>query len=982
MIEPHDQFVVVIAKHRVLGNILQPCWVSEWETSGYFSAYERITNDNLMAFTERIGPGGQALVRKCEEFGDKQLMRSFSKKKGSPQEFYNNLTEKDITDNIRPYIERRMAAALSLVVSEKIPLLFKSQHNNIYQSDEVVPVTDTAETVFNFHRDEEGLRYFLTISCAGKDFTLTGKNAIILSNEPCFLVLEGKLFRFSDIDGKKLTPFFTKPFISIPRQTEKKYFQTFVVNAIRQYRVRAKGFELIEKPMQFQPVLSLENSLDGTPSLFLRFRYGKSEFIGGQVTDPEVTLTETGPSGILVEVVRRDDVGEKESGQRLLDLGLVKAYDVFYQYPSAAGSLPDDRMYDLVGWLNIHANTLLEAGYVVNQRISEKRFYTGHSTVTQLITEKPDWFDLQLVLEVEGFKIPFVRLRRNILQGVREFTLPDGSVFVIPAEWMEKYHQLMLHSRDNNEQLRVMKVHYTLLKSCVELPGEDFLATIGQLNSADALTELPGGVQATLRPYQLMGFYWMLHMQRKRLGVCLADDMGLGKTLQTLTLLHKLLPQRNTITLRTVASHAQLSLFETEVTEKEQSFLPPCLIVMPTSLIYNWRSEIQRFIPGYKVAAYTGSNRLDFGSIYRNYDIVLTTYGIVRNDIEVLRQYTFFFLILDESQMVKNPESKTYQSVLALNADNRLILTGTPLENSLSDLWAQMNFLNRGMLGSFSLFKREYITRIEGMGNEKLAQKLKNIVGPFLLRRTKGQVAADLPEMTEQLVQCTMDEEQERLYESEKSKIRNTLLLEVADSPKDGYALMVLQAMTRLRQLACHPALTIDDYNGESGKFEEVWRSLMSVVSEGSKVLMFSSFVKHLNLFRQRLEAEGIKFSWLTGETTDRQDAVEQFRRDPDTKVFLISIKAGGTGLNLTEAEYVFILDPWWNPAVENQAIARAHRIGQQNKVFVYRFVSGGTIEEKILQLQQRKHQLSDEFVNDNNALKFFSKDEVMEMFA
>lgn len=977
----HDQFVITIARHRVLGTILQPCWVSGWETAGYFSAFERITNDNLANFADQIGTVGQSIVRKCEEFGDKQLMRTFTKKKISPQEFYNNLTEKDLVENLRPYIERRMAAALSIVVTEKVPLLLKSQHNNIYQSDEIVPVTDPAETVFNFHRDEEGLRYFLTISCSGKDFTLTGKNALLLCNEPCFLVLEGKLFHFSDIDGKKLTPFFAKPYISIPKQTEKKYFQTFVVNAIRQYRVRAKGFELVEKPMDFQPVLSLENALDGTPSLLLRFRYGKSEFIGGQVTDPEVTLTDSGSPGILVEVVRRDDAGEQRSGQRLAKLGLIKSQGAFYQYPSATASLADDRLYDLVCWINQYAGTLLNEGYVVQQRLGEKRFYTGHSILSQSVSEKPDWFDLRLILEVEGFKIPFVRLRRNILQGIREFALPDGSVFIIPAEWMEKYHQLMLHSRDDNDQLRVMRVHYTLLKSCIEMPGEELLATIGQLNSADAAAELPRGVQATLRPYQLMGFYWMLHMQRQRLGVCLADDMGLGKTLQTLALLHKLLPQRSVVTLRSTTSNTQLSLFEPVGEDTGPSIYRPCLIVMPTSLIYNWQTEIQRFIPGYKVVAYTGSNRLEFGAIYRGYDIILTTYGIVRNDIEVLRNYSFFYLILDESQMVKNPESKTYQSVLALDAENRLILTGTPLENSLSDLWAQMNFLNRGMLGNFSLFKREYMAGIEG-GNERLAQKLKDIVGPFMLRRTKGQVAADLPELTEQLVSCAMDEDQERMYESEKSKIRNTLLLEMANGPQERHTIMVLQAMTRLRQLACHPAMVTDDYHGESGKFEEVWRSLLSVLSEGSKVLMFSSFVKHLSLYRQRLDTEGVKYSWLTGETIDRQEAIEQFRNDPDTRVFLISIKAGGTGLNLTEAEYVFILDPWWNPAVENQAIARAHRIGQQNKVFVYRFVSGGSIEEKILLLQQRKHQLSDEFVNDNNALRFFSNEEVMEMFA
>lgn len=844
-----------------------------------------------------------------------------------------------------------------------------------------MPVSEPAETVFNFHRNEEGLRYFLTISCGSKDFTLTAKNAFVLSNEPCFLVLEGRLFHFSDIDGKKLTPFFTKPFISIPKQTEKKYFQTFVVNAIRQYRVRAKGFELVEKPMAFQPLLSLENALDGTPALLLSFRYGKSEFIGGQVTDPEVTIQETGQSDILVEVVRRDTAGEQEIVGKLIAFGLLNQQNAFFRFPSPDGSLRDDMLYDLVGWLNSNAQHLLDEGFIIQQRIGDKKFYTGYHSVSQKVSEKPDWFDLSIVLEIDGFSIPFVRLRRNILQGIREFQLPNGMVFIIPLEWMEEYRELMLHGRDSKDTLVVQKVHYSLLKSCIEVNDASFLTSIGNLSMAKAQEELPEGVQANLRPYQLMGYYWMLHMQRKRMGVCLADDMGLGKTLQTLTLLHKLLPDRQNVVVHSGSSHSQLSLFDQGAADVVSTFCRPCLIVMPTSLVHNWSNEIRKFIPGYKVGIYAGTNRTDFGSIYRTSDIILTTYGIVRNDIESLRQFTFFYLILDESQMVKNPESKTYQSVLALDAENRLILTGTPLENSLSDLWSQMNFLNRGVVGNFSLFKREYIAKIEG-GSESVAQKLKRLVSPFMLRRTKAQVATDLPELTEQLVNCTMDEEQEKLYETEKSKIRNTLLLEMGTSSIEGHTIMILQAMTRLRQLACHPALAAEGYEGESGKFEEVWRSLMSVVSEGSKVLMFSSFVKHLTLFRQRMDAEGIKYSWLTGETTDRQKAVEEFRNDPETYVFLISIKAGGTGLNLTEAEYVFILDPWWNPAVENQAIARAHRIGQQNKVFVYRFVSAATIEEKILQLQQRKHLLSNEFVNDNNALKFFSKDEVMEMFS
>ena len=365
-----------------------------------------------------------------------------------------------------------------------------------------------------------------------------------------------------------------------------------------------------------------------------------------------------------------------------------------------------------------------------------------------------------------------------------------------------------------------------------------------------------------------------------------------------------------------------------------------------------------------------------------DYDIILTGYGVVRNDIEKLVKFQFLNVILDESQYIKNPDSQTYKAVIKLNSEQRIVLTGTPVENSLSDLWSQMNFINPGLLGSKKFFKETIQIPIEKDNNEEKAEKLKQMISPFMLRRTKHEVEKDLPELSEQVIYCRMSEQQAKIYESEKSKVRNQLLNSFAN-PKERSknAIRVIQALTKLRQIANHPALTEDEYEDDSGKFSEIIRAVENITSENHKVIIFSSFVKHLNLFGEAFKKRKIKYSVLTGKTTKREKEIEDFQTVDDVKVFLISLKAGGTGLNLTAAEYVFISDPWWNPAAEKQAISRAHRIGQNKKVFVYKYISRRTVEEKILSLQKRKQKLADEIITGENFLKDLNEDKIKDLF-
>jgi SNF2 family DNA or RNA helicase len=403
--------------------------------------------------------------------------------------------------------------------------------------------------------------------------------------------------------------------------------------------------------------------------------------------------------------------------------------------------------------------------------------------------------------------------------------------------------------------------------------------------------------------------------------------MGLGKTLQTLSLLQR---------------------------EKENGATQPSLIVMPTSLIYNWVAEARRFTPSLRVLVHTGAQRNVDPKYFALHDIVLTTYGLLRSDMEMLRHFPWHYLILDA------------RAVKELIAKHRLSLTGTPVENTLMDLWSQMTFLNPGLLGSETFFRDFYILPIEKFRDVGRTEKLRRLIHPFILRRTKSQVATELPPKVELMHFCEMTEPQRKLYEETKNAYRN-YLLEINDTDAGSKKLNILAGLQKLRQIAIHPHLVEEGKElegNESGKFQEYERLLEEVISKGAKVLVFSQFVRLLKILQDDLAAKGITSCYLDGSTTDRQGEVEKFQNDPNVQVFLISLKAGGVGLNLTAAEYVFILDPWWNPAVERQAVDRSHRIGQTATVFSYKFISKDTIEEKIVLLQQKKAQLSEDVIS------------------
>jgi SNF2 family DNA or RNA helicase len=402
---------------------------------------------------------------------------------------------------------------------------------------------------------------------------------------------------------------------------------------------------------------------------------------------------------------------------------------------------------------------------------------------------------------------------------------------------------------------------------------------------------------------------------------------------------------------------------------------------MPTSLVYNWQKEANKFTPNLRVFNYTGVKRTKNVAQFQGYDIIITSYGIIRRDLEVLKQYNFNYTILDESQAIKNPTSNISKAVRELNSRHRLILTGTPIENSTMDLWSQMSFINPGLLGHQTFFRKQFQIPIEKQNSEEKSIKLHSLIKPFVMRRHKSQVAKDLPEKVENIHYSAMTTMQEEMYEETKNLYRNEILSHIDKHGMGKSQMMLLQGLTKLRLIANHPKMADPDYVGDSGKLDDMMHMLTNTLSEGHKILIFSQFVKHLTIVKEIVEARGLDYCYLDGATRDRQAQVERFQEDDEVKVFLISLKAGGLGLNLTEADYVFLLDPWWNPAVEAQAIDRAHRIGQKKTVFTYKFITKNTVEEKILELQNRKLKLAKDLIStDSNFVKNLSKDDISDL--
>jgi SNF2 family DNA or RNA helicase len=975
------RFALTISEHRIFGYVLAPYFIRKEPGKEFHVIFERITELNLARYKPALSPEQIQIVKFIEEYNDTSLHKIFSKKKTTARSFITSLDETMVQDHIRPFIERRISNCLELLRFEDIPVFFKMHQSNLYEDDKVTLVHEDAETIFNFERNDEGITYFLTIQHGDRELELLDKPAVILTNEPCSLIMDEHIFILPDIDSKKLLPFFTRKHIAIPKKTEKKYLESFVTGVIKKYKVKARGFDIVDLDVTPKAFLSLEKDLKGSYILILKYSYdGKNMYYANKRTGVKVLLEENN-GHILFKRIRRNYSEENKYITFLLSLGLANIDDSAFDIVSSSEK-DGDKGLNLINWVNEHYALLTEKGIGVEQKNTDNPFYLHEFNLEFTVSDKEhDWFDIFAVVEFDGFKIPFKSFRQNILNENRFYELPDGRMVILPGEWFEKYQEILHFTKeDDTEVLRLDRQHFPLLKEVSSGLNRKLKSSISSLLNYDDIVE-PPQIHAHLRDYQKTGFNWMYSLYRNNFGGCLADDMGLGKTLQTLALLKKVIHERRNEAcgVSEDTSGVQLTIFD-QTKDNILGAAKTSLVVVPTSLIHNWLNEIIKFTPDLKVKSYAGTNRAGFREICKDAEIIITTYGIVRNDIDLLAQYEFLYVVLDESQIIRNPGSKTYQAVSRLRSEHRFILTGTPIENSLIDLWAQLNFLNRGLLGNMTFFKNEFLHPIEKHNDDEKKKTLQHLITPFVLRRSKSEVARELPPVSEQYIYCEMNDSQAEIYETEKSKARNLILDNISKFGIEKSSIVILQSLTRLRQIANHPVLTDENYVLGSGKFDEVIRNMESLRQEGHKALVFSSFVKHLDIVGEYLDNGSIAYARLTGETRNREQEIKSFSEDVHRPFFLISLKAGGVGLNLTSADYVLLLDPWWNPASELQAINRAHRIGQDKHVFVYRFITKNTLEEKIIKLQEKKTELADIFINGSN-LRNINKEEILSLF-
>jgi hypothetical protein len=646
-------------------------------------------------------------------------------------------------------------------------------------------------------------------------------------------------------------------------------------------------------------------------------------------------------------VVRRHASTEREAAQTLLRLGFKLAKPDYSERWSARPgrySVPQKRLSAIVA-------ELTAAGWHVEAE--GKVFRRGTGSISVHVQSGIDWFDVHADAAFDGQDVPLPRLLEAMRKGERMVRLDDGTYGVMPEQWLAQLTQLTeLGQTTVDGSIRFRRTQAALLDALLAAqPGADVDAAFDkvrkQLAQFDGVkpTDPPQSFTGILRPYQQQGLGWLAFCRDMGFGACLADDMGLGKTVQVLAMLE------------------QRRLLRAQGDGEDR--LPPSLAVVPRSLVHSWIDEATRFTPALRVLNHTGIERDGEGGHFDEHDLVITTYGTLRRDAAMLTQKRFDYAILDEAQAIKNPGTDSAKAARLIRADHRIAMSGTPIENHLGELWSLFEFLNPGMLGRSSAFKA--LTSSSAASPEQAADQRRLIasaVRPFVLRRTKQQVAADLPDRTEQTIECEMDAPQRKLYDELRDHYRAALLDRIDRQGVGRSKVQVLEALLRLRQAACHPGLIDKSRVAEpSAKLDTLLARLDEVADEDHKALVFSQFTSMLAIVRRRLDEAGVVYEYLDGRTRDRAARVQRFQSDPTCKLFLISLKAGGVGLNLTAADYVFLLDPWWNPAVEQQAIDRAHRIGQTRPVCAYRLIAPDTVEQKVLELQATKRDLADAII-------------------
>lgn len=594
------------------------------------------------------------------------------------------------------------------------------------------------------------------------------------------------------------------------------------------------------------------------------------------------------------------------------------------------------------------------------------RFNTAKPSTKIFISSNTDWFDAKIEIQFGEQKVTVDDVKKALANKQQFVQLTDGTLGILPEEWVKKYSLLFRVGEGKAGNMKLSKYHFSVIEELyLQRDEEELFFQLEEKyerlkdNHEIKAVPAPEHLQSILRPYQESGFQWLNYLREVQWGGILADDMGLGKTIQALCFLHHLKSENGSL---------------------------KALVVCPTTLMFNWQNEIKKFTPDISFYVHHGGARLKDGISNKAFDVIITTYGTLRSDIKQFVEVSFDYVILDESQAIKNPGSKVTKAASLLKAKSRLCLSGTPLQNNTFDIYAQMNFLNPGMLGSMEFFKQEFSIPIDKFGEKEQKDHLRKLLYPFILRRTKEQVAKDLPEKQEMVLFCEMGQEQRKIYEAYRNDYRDKILGVVENQGIQKSQLTILQGLMKLRQICDSPAIVKEEerYPNVSVKLEELGREITENISN-HKALVFSQFLGMLALIKEKMKELGVDYEYFDGSSTvaERERAIQRFQNDDNCRVFLISLKAGGVGLNLTAADYVYIVDPWWNPAVEQQAIDRTHRIGQTKNIFAYRMICTDTVEDKILKLQERKRNLAREVITDDEGfVKTLTKEDVEYLFS
>lgn len=979
----NKSLIITVNEHPYLGSLLIPYWAREI-TEDVLEAEEKA----VCVKDEQLPESERQIITLAQCYSEKNLMKAYSKEL-TVGAFLRSLSDSKKRKLVRAYIEKKHREIIELIHSASIPLYIReTATKQLYSHHRIQVCKELVEASFLFELNETLFRYSIQCQSAGQPLSLLKKKPLrVLCSLPAVIIAGHELFLFKRIEVQKLIPFTEKDYVQVPASESRKYMEKIVLPMMTHYPVSALGFQIGEEFRECTATLSVRSSISNRPILQLYFHYEEQIFSPGQRKQRCYPRLEEKDGRPIIRYYTRNSGWEQDCLSLLTQLGFTQINDSQFRRSGCTTE------YSLTDWLNQNKDKLTSR-FWFDKVDKANTYFVGEISLKQDIADTLDWFEIRTTVQIGSYTFPFIRFQKHIQESDRCFRLPDGQIALLPEEWFEKYNDLMHYGIEKEGFLRIRKIHIGVIEEIMNGSKQPAAREYVQKE----YQAVPPRIQATLRPYQEDGYAWMLHLAANGFGGCLADDMGLGKTLQTITLLQQMYDSSTQETMKpalkepprptpTADRFGQFSLFgEEEEEEGEADLHAPktpidtsphiehqqaSLIVLPTSLLSNWKREIHRF-SSLQVCEYSGEKcGKEPWKKFGHYQIVLTTYGLLRRDIDLLEKYTFNYVILDESQNIKNPDSQSYRSAIRLKSRNRLVLTGTPIENSLKDLWAQFNFINPGLLGTLSDFNTRFITPVVKEGNERSRQRLQQLIRPFILRRTKEQVAPELPPLTEEVIYCEMTDEQMDIYVKEKNTLRNSLLDEWQKNK-----IVALNGITRLRQLANHPRMVLPEYTGSSGKIEEVTEAYETLMSEGHKVLIFSSFVTHLKLLAEAFDNRSWRYAMLTGSTADRDSEIARFAHEKDVSAFFISLKAGGVGLNLTEADYVFILDPWWNPAAEMQAESRAHRIGQDKQVFVYRFITSNTIEEKIRILQERKSELSSRFITENDPLEQLTDEE------